>query len=160
MTTVSTMTTTAAWTTSWPEAEIQAVSQWVAALAQEGFAPQEVGVFVRSDAELERAIEAVGRSGLRYRVLDKDMETLSGHVTIGTMHLAKGLEFRAVAVMACDDEILPSQVRIETVAEASDLDEVYETERHLLYVACTRARDRLLVSCGGEPSEFLADFGH
>lgn len=38
-----------------------------------------------------------------------------------------------------------------------DLDEVYNTERHLLYVACTRARDHLLVT-GAEPaSEFLDD---
>jgi superfamily I DNA/RNA helicase len=57
------------------------------------------------------------------------------------MHLAKGLEFRAVAVMACDDEVIPSQERIETVTDESDLEEVYNTERHLLYVACTRARD-------------------
>lgn len=43
--------------------------------------------------------------------------------------------------------------------EESDLDEVYETERHLLYVACTRARDRLLVSGVRPGSEFLADMG-
>ncbi len=74
------------------------------------------------------------------------------------MHLAKGLEFRAVAVMACDDESLPLQERISSVADDSDLEEVYNTERHLLFVACTRARDHLLVS-GVEPaSEFLDDF--
>jgi superfamily I DNA/RNA helicase len=73
------------------------------------------------------------------------------------MHLAKGLEFRAVAVMACDDEVLPLQSRIEEVGEDSDLKEVYDTERQLLYVACTRARDFLLVT-GVEPaSEFLDD---
>ena len=73
------------------------------------------------------------------------------------MHLAKGLEFRAVAVMACDDEVLPLQERVEAVTDESDLLEVYETERHLLYVACTRARDSLWVS-GVEPeSEFLRD---
>ena len=73
------------------------------------------------------------------------------------MHLAKGLEFKAVVVMACDDDVLPLQERIETVADETELDEVYETERHLFYVACTRARDRLLVS-GVEPaSEFFAD---
>jgi superfamily I DNA/RNA helicase len=73
------------------------------------------------------------------------------------MHLAKGLEFRAVTVMACDDEVIPHQERIETVADDADLEEVYNTERHLLYVACTRARDRLLVA-GVEPaSEFLDD---
>ncbi len=56
------------------------------------------------------------------------------------MHLAKGLEFRAVAVMACDDEIIPLQERIATVGDDADLQEVYDTERHLLYVACTRKR--------------------
>jgi superfamily I DNA/RNA helicase len=73
------------------------------------------------------------------------------------MHLAKGLEFRAVAVMACDDEVLPLQSRIETVVDESDLAEVYNTERHLLYVACTRARDYLLITGVDPASEFLAD---
>ena len=73
------------------------------------------------------------------------------------MHLAKGLEFRAVAVMACDDEVIPLQERVEQVGEDSDLKEVYDTERHLLYVACTRARDFLLVSAAGPASEFLDD---
>jgi superfamily I DNA/RNA helicase len=73
------------------------------------------------------------------------------------MHLAKGLEFKAVVVMACDDEILLLTERIDSVVEESDLDDVYETERHLLYVACTRARDRLLVSGVKPGSEFLED---
>jgi superfamily I DNA/RNA helicase len=73
------------------------------------------------------------------------------------MHLAKGMEFRAVVVMACDDEVIPSQDRIETIADDADLAEVYDTERHLLYVACTRARDHLLVTSGDSPSEFLDD---
>ena len=49
------------------------------------------------------------------------------------------------------------QERIETVGEDSDLREVYETERHLLYVACTRARDHLLVTSVEPASEFLDD---
>ena len=64
---------------------------------------------------------------------------------------------RAVAVMACDDEIIPLQSRIETVADDADLEEVYNTERHLLYVACTRARDYLLVTSVDPASEFLDD---
>ena len=73
------------------------------------------------------------------------------------MHLAKGLEFRAVVVAACDDEILRLQARIESVADDADLEDVYETERHLLYVACTRARDHLLVTGVAPASEFLED---
>jgi superfamily I DNA/RNA helicase len=73
------------------------------------------------------------------------------------MHLAKGLEFRVVVVMACDDVVIPLQERIEAIADDSDLDEVYNTERHLLYVACTRARDHLLVTGVKPASEFLDD---
>jgi len=49
-------------------------------------------------------------------------------------------------------------VRIEAVADDADLEEVYNTERHLLYVACTRARDNLIVTGVNPGSEFLADF--
>ena len=63
-----------------------------------------------------------------------------------------------MVVMACDDEIIPLQERIETVGDNADLQEVYDTERHLLYVACTRARDHLLVSGVDPVSEFLDDF--
>ena len=66
-------------------------------------------------------------------------------------------EFRAVAVMACDDEVVPLQERIETVGDESDLKEIYDTERYLLYVACTRARDQLLVTGVDPASEFLDD---
>jgi superfamily I DNA/RNA helicase len=125
--------------------------------ATEGFAPHEIGVFARSAEELDRARSAVQRSGLAFKVLDENVETTSGHVSVSTMHLAKGLEFRAVVVMACDDEIIPSQKRIETVADEADLEDVYNTERHLLYVACTRARDRLLVTGVAPASEFLDD---
>ena len=50
-----------------------------------------------------------------------------------------------------------NQYRIETVTDNTDLEEVYNTERHLLYVACTRARDHLLVTSIDPASEFLDD---
>jgi len=117
----------------------------------------EIGVFVRSDAEIERAQAAVESAGLPMKVLDEHVATASGYVSVSTMHLAKGLEFRAVVVMACDDEVIPSQERIENIADNADLEDVYNTERHLLYVACTRARDRLLVTSVDPASEFLDD---
>lgn len=137
--------------------EVEAVGAWIAERSREGVMPHEFGVFVRSDAELDRARAAVAKAGLPFKMLDEHVETTSGQISIGTMHLAKGLEFRAVAVMACDDEIIPLQSRIETVADDSDLEEIYNTERHLLYVACTRARDHLLVTSVEPASEFLDD---
>ncbi len=141
-----------------PQDESAAVAKWLQGLVEEeGLLPHEIGVFVRSSAELARAREALELSSLPYKVLDEQMENTFGSVSVCTMHLAKGLEYRAVAVMACDDEIIPSQARLETVGDDADLEEVYNSERHLLYVACTRARDHLLVSSGGVPSEFLDD---
>lgn len=137
--------------------EKQIVSEWIVALSSEGVAPHEFGVFVRSVGELDRARAAIASAGLPFAVLDDKVETTSGQVAVGTMHLAKGLEFRAVVVMACDDEVIPLQQRIETVADDADLEDVYNTERHLLYVACTRARDHLLVTSVAPASEFLDD---
>ena len=73
------------------------------------------------------------------------------------MHLAKGLEFRVVAVMACDDEVAPATSANREVGDDGDLQEMYDTERQLLYVACTRARDRLSISAVEPASEFLDD---
>ena len=139
------------------EAEGKAVSDWVAARLAEGVAPHEIGVFVRSDAQLPRARDALTHARMPFTLLDEHVDIRHGHVALATMHLAKGLEFRAVAVMACDDEVIPLQARIDAVTDDSDLEEVYNTERHLLYVACTRARDQLFVSACAPGSEFLDD---
>ena len=137
--------------------EITAVGSWIAANLKAGVVPHEFGLFVRSMDQLDRAQGAAKKAGVQFKVLDDNVETTSGYISIGTMHLAKGLEFRAVAVMACDDEIVPLQERIETVGDDADLQEVYDTERHLLYVACTRARDHLLITSVKPASEFLDD---
>ena len=139
------------------EEEIDTVSRWLEDRSAEGLKPHEIGVFVRSEHELNRAGDVMAKSKLPYKLLNDNVETTIGYVSVSTMHLAKGLEFRAVVVMACDDEVIPSQERIETAADDSDLEEVYNTERHLLYVACTRARDHLLVTSAEPASEFLDD---
>ncbi len=137
--------------------ESEAVGHWLADRLKEGCQPHEVGLFVRTGEQLKRARVAIKTAGASGVELSDKVEAEAGNVAISTMHLAKGLEFRAVAVMACDDEVLPLQERIETVADESDLEEVYNTERHLLYVACTRARDRLLITGVDPASEFLDD---
>lgn len=109
-----------------------------------GMGPGEIGVLVRGPGQLDRAraaVEAAGEPG----------------IVIATMHDAKGLEFRAVAVMACDEEVIPDPARLAAVGDSADLEAIHDTERHLLYVAFTRARDRLLVSGLKPGSEFIDD---
>ena len=139
------------------DAECAAVREWLTARIAEGLQPGEISVFVRSLDQIGRAVPASEGSNIPYAVLDDEMASIEDRLSIGTMHLAKGLEYRAVVVMACDSEVIPLQSRVESIADEADLEEVYNTERNLLYVACTRARDHLLVS-GVEPaSEFLDD---
>ena len=139
------------------EEENEAVGLWLRERREKGVEASEIGVFVRSEKELDRARRAVRDAGFSFGVLDKGAETKKEGVSISTMHLAKGLEFRAVVVMACDDEVLPLQERIETVGDDAELEEAYDTERHLLYVSCTRARDYLMVTGVQPASEFLDD---
>ena len=137
--------------------EIEAVAAWINARMRDGVRAEEMGVFVRTRAQLARARDAVQEAGLEcVELSDRDTDA-AGRVLVGTMHLAKGLEVKAAIVMACDDGVLPLKERLETAADETELDEVYETERHLFYVACTRARDRLLISAVEPGSEFLRD---
>ena len=137
--------------------ESEVVANWLRGLTRGGLEPHEISIFVRSDGQMDRATTAVESAGLKFIILDDSVQVVVGRLSVGTMHLAKGLEFRAVVVMACDDEVIPLQERIESVTDDSDLEDVYNTERHLLYVACTRARDHLLVTGVDPASEFLDD---
>jgi superfamily I DNA/RNA helicase len=64
---------------------------------------------------------------------------------------------RSLACTVTSRQVLPLQARIESAADEVELDDIYETERQLFYVACTRARDRLWVSGVKPASEFLND---
>lgn len=137
--------------------EIGKVADWLQAIFANTDTASEIGVIVRSEEHLARARAAVTVAGLESHQLTERGETGPDRVAVGTMHFAKGLEFKAVAVMACDDEALPLQSRIDDVTDEDELREVFETERHLFYVACTRARDHLHISGVRPVSEFIAD---
>lgn len=126
-------------------AEAEFVHEVVAAWLGEGLQAHEVGLFVRTPQLVTRARAAI--DGL----LDAD------EMVTAPLSLAKGLEFRAVIVMACDEGVLPLDERVADAADEAELDDIYETERRLLYVACTRARDHLLVTGVDPVSEFIDD---
>jgi hypothetical protein len=126
-------------------AEAATVRQNVETWLGEGIASHEIGLFVRTPQLVARARAAIaGLAG-------------EGEMTTAPMSLAKGLEFRAVVVMACDEGVLPLDERVADAADEAELDDIYETERRLLYVACTRAREHLLLTGVTPTSEYLAD---
>lgn len=80
-------------------------------------------MFVRNRVEQDRARAAVTRTGLESFDLSDRNEALAGHTPVGKLHLAKGLEFKTVTVMAYDD-VPPMRARVEAVADEVKLDEV------------------------------------
>lgn len=139
------------------DSEIDGVSEILLHILAAGIVPDEIAVFVRSEAQMPRARAAFKRAGVEWTELERTSLPPPGKVALSTMHLAKGLEFRIVIVMACDDDIVPLARRVEAAADESELEEVYNTERHLLYVACTRAREGLFITAADPESVFLED---
>lgn len=82
-----------------------------------------------------------------------DENTLGEQVRVMTMHRAKGLEYRAVAVVGAGKKELPPPFVRELAAE--DREAADARERSLLYVSGSRAREHLYISWTGQPSELL-----
>jgi len=138
-------------------AEIEGTAKVVLEMLDNDFAPEEIGLFVRSEAQMPRARAALKAAGVEWAELERTSLASAGKVAVATMHLAKGLEFRGVIAMACDDDVIPLEQRIHQAADESELEDVFETERHLLYVAATRAREHLIISGIDPVSEFVDD---
>lgn len=82
-------------------------------------------------------------------------------VTLMTVHSAKGLEYKYVFIVGCEENLFPSMRAMETI-------EGLEEERRLFYVALTRAKCAATISCAemrfkwgnmefSRPSRFLAE---
>ncbi len=79
-------------------------------------------------------------------------------VRLGTMHSAKGLEFRSVFVLSANEGVLP-HTKALAAEDPADVEQAMEHERQLLYVSMTRAREELRVCYYGRPSPFLVEAG-
>lgn len=97
------------------------VATFLQELLKDGFAPEEIGVFVRSPSQLPRARAACEAADLPVRSV-ASVSGREGTALAGIMHLVKGLEFRAVVLMACDEGVLPLESRVAEVADEFELD--------------------------------------
>jgi superfamily I DNA/RNA helicase len=134
--------------------ELAALTLTLPGWQQEGIPPEDCCVVARTAQGRDQAAAILGNAGLATVVVDADAPADDADgVRVMTMHRAKGLEFRAIAIIGANDDTIP-------YAHALPMDETdarayLEQERCLLYVACSRARERLTVSWAGTPSRFL-----
>jgi hypothetical protein len=136
--------------------EIEGVSSTIRGLLAEGYQPGDIAVFAHGQAPLKERVEAAcSRAGVPCRELSDESPVSEDAISIGTMHRAKGLEFKAVIVLGCEEKLLPMRALLDRLSDPADRDAFIEQEKHLLYVACTRARERLVVTHSGPKSRFL-----
>ena len=122
--------------------------------------------FVASVKEFEEKNEGATLSDYLQSVTlisDTDNVGEEGTVTIATVHAVKGLEFKVVFVVGTEEGIFPGA---RALGKNSDLEE----ERRLMYVAVTRAEEKLYITyCGKRyiygqtrfemPSRFIKELG-
>jgi hypothetical protein len=136
--------------------EVEEATRWLKNRLKNGYRPEEIGIFARTNRLVrERANRIVRNCGLEPYELRNDDGPTERRVSVGTMHRAKGLEFKVVMVIGCEEGILPSPAALETGRKNGTADVALQRERNLFYVACTRPRDRLFVSAAGEATRFL-----
>jgi len=129
--------------------------RWVKNRLAEKIEPVDIAVLVRHKKGLSRVKNLLSLNSLPVFVMDGDDIPQAGKITVSTMHRSKGLEFRAVVLLSCNQRQLPSQQALANITYEDEKDLIYAKERNLLYVACTRARDYLLISTSAKPSPFL-----
>ncbi|MDT0305028.1 3'-5' exonuclease [Streptomonospora wellingtoniae] len=123
-----------------------------------GIEPADIAVTVRFHAPAKKVKEALKEEGLASVLLSSDPKPDTEGVRVGSWYALKGLEFRCVAVAGVCEWALPlakavTPQEVDPIQHATDM----MSERCLLFVACTRARDRLHVSWHGTPSEFIEE---
>jgi DNA helicase II / ATP-dependent DNA helicase PcrA len=98
--------------------------------------------FVDGAREYQEAATDASLSGFLQEIsLFSDQDAIAeetGAVTLMTLHNAKGLEFRGVFLVGCEEEIFPSARSVE--------EQGIEEERRLFYVGMTRAKERLTLT--------------
>ena len=134
--------------------ELTDAVRWIKDCRAKGLALEEVAVFARTSKRADEALAKLSSAGLITAGLDDEHAT-PGAVQVGTMHRAKGLEFKAVLVVDASADTLPSPGLMKAAMDPQDRDNALARERQLLYVAMTRARDLLRVTWTGKPSMFL-----
>jgi len=95
--------------------------------------------FVDNTEQEDKSLSAFLQEVSLITSVDEDKEDEDDKVTLMTIHMAKGLEFRHVYVVGLEEDLFPSQMMMSS---REDLEE----ERRLFYVAITRARERLFLS--------------
>lgn len=132
--------------------ELDVMAEFLEQWREENVPLETVGILTRANYQISRVISGLQERGLRARTATGKNEV--GIPSVMTMHRSKGMEFTRVILTGVSDQALPVKQQLDGLAPAERADALMR-ERSLLYVAATRARDGLVVTWNGNPSELL-----
>jgi superfamily I DNA/RNA helicase len=132
-------------------AEMRGLKDWIYRCLNDNIQPGEIAIFARSEnalKEVEHMLreEVLQERGIQARKLQRDTPPVPHELNYGTAHNAKGLEFRAVAVVRVTATYFPHYSAIKDITDTAERKAKEDQERQLLYTVCTRARERLYIS--------------
>ena len=139
------------------EEEVKVIDERIKQLEAEDFPLSSICVVARTQGLLEQYESALHAKGIHCVRIQHQVSDDPGKpgLRTATMHRVKGLEFDAMIIAGVNDGMVP------LTAAAAEVDSDYAhmefelKERCLLYVATTRAKTHVLLTCHGMPSTFL-----
>jgi superfamily I DNA/RNA helicase/mRNA-degrading endonuclease RelE of RelBE toxin-antitoxin system len=140
--------------------EASSLKDLIASLSSE-VSPSSICLVARTSdllAQYEGALRATGVDVYRIKRSMPEERAAAG-IRTATMHRVKGLEFEYMLVVGLNDGILPLRNIVENQDNESATENAELSERALLYVAATRARRGVFLTCHGQPSKFLSSPG-
>ncbi|GAA2073724.1 3'-5' exonuclease [Microbacterium hatanonis] len=129
------------------DAVAHAIADWQAAGVGDSIA-----ILGRTTVALKRLQRQLDDRGIATALYEEAITP--GTPLLVTMHSAKGLEFSRVVLFDVSEGSVPLPLALHGLSGA-DLEDAMLRERSLLYVAASRARDELIVTWAGGPSELL-----
>ena len=137
--------------------EIGSIVEYVAALQNQGVLTKDICLIARTNDLVNQYAVALRSSGHKTYLIRRSVaeDRKADGIRLATMHRVKGLEFDHVIVAGVNQGTvaLPRAIQADNPHDQAEKE---TRERSLLYVAVTRARRSVLITCTGEPSSFLS----
>lgn len=117
---------------------------------------KDIAIISRFKNQLREIKNYLDKNNIPYKEVENDdeLDFNDNSIKLLTMHLIKGLEFKAVMIVGLNDKYMPLK---SFANEFEDNDYVESMDRKLLYVGMTRATEQLFLTSDGNPSKFIKD---
>lgn len=138
--------------------ELAALAQWIDELPSDKIADNEIGILCHTNKQLQLVEDCFSTRGISTLKLSTDKADERGKpgVRLCTMHRAKGLEFKAVAIPFMSNNQFPPKWLLDKAIDEADKEDMEGQLKSLLHVAATRAIGHLRVSWSGVQSHYFS----